>query len=218
VYFFIFFIREIFFFWKNIKGINYSQVVHRKQSPTHALQDTNIFFNDMYIYSWDTGGQRNTSSEWGIKVFIYGCVIGLDVETVEGVVTLISVEIGSCLTSTASCLWPCSVKLWILHARLVSRRNPRYLLYIYINKDNTWFWTDFSLLLIIPLNKFVYNNVILLTKSFKKIIIYIIFVILMLKKKINIICYNMKVQYIYVYNLNQNFIKTNAHNLYILTQ
>ena len=55
--------------------------------------------------------------------------------------------------------------------------------------------------------------------SFKKITIYIILsILLMLLKKINITCYNMKVQYIYAYNFKQNFMKANDNNLYILVQ
>jgi hypothetical protein len=41
-----------------------------------------------------TGSRRNTNSEWGITVPISGRVIGIDVETFEGVVTTISVETG----------------------------------------------------------------------------------------------------------------------------
>jgi len=57
-----------------------------------------------------------------------------------------------------------------------------------IDKENTWFRMTFSFQ-IIPSNKFVYENDILLFVSFKKIIIYIIFAILLASlKNINIIC------------------------------
>jgi len=78
-----------------------------------------------------------------------------------------------------------------------------YLYFTYIKKIYD-FRFIFSLL-IIPLNKFNYNNVILLV-SFKKIKIYIIFIILL--KKISIICYIMKIQkLLYNFNQNQNFLK-----------
>jgi len=88
-------------------------------------------------------------------------------------------------------------------------------IYLYINGIHD-FWMAFSLS-IMSLNKFFYKKIILFL-SLKKLRIYILFVILLVSKKKNTICYNLKVTEFYNYNFNQNFIKNDVHNLNVLGQ